>query len=74
MNTPIKPVWLSPHVVALRWGVHKRTVLRAIASGQLPALRVNGRVLRVSETDAAMFYARSCVTCASCVQTKRDAA
>lgn len=55
MNT-IK--WLSPHTLAQRWGVSRETVLRLIARGELPALKVNARVIRISEADAAVGYIR----------------
>jgi len=50
--------WISPHTLAKRWGVSRETVLRMIRSGELPVHRVNTRVYRIAEADAAAVAAR----------------
>lgn len=47
----------SPAGVADFLGVSKKTILAAIKSGALPAVRYNGRVYRITATDAAIYYA-----------------
>ena len=55
--SPIVPRWLSPSQLARRWGVHPETILRLIRAGRLPALRVNARVLKIAEVEAAAHLA-----------------
>lgn len=60
-GSPVLVRWLSPRQLARHWGVSTRTIRRRIASGELPVHRVNARVYRISEIDAAAAYAaRSC--------------
>ena len=47
----------SPCEVASRCGLSIRTVLAAIHSGDLIAMKVNARVIRVSEDDLARWIA-----------------
>jgi excisionase family DNA binding protein len=47
----------SPQQVSDLLGVPKSTVLRAIELDELPALRWNSRVFRITATDAAAWYA-----------------
>ncbi len=57
-RTPIAPnSMLSPAAVALHLGVSKRTVLRWIERGDLPAFRI-GSVTRVEFTEFERFLAR----------------
>lgn len=41
----------SPGECAVACGIPRRTVLRAIRAGELPALRFNARVVRVTRRD-----------------------
>jgi excisionase family DNA binding protein len=50
--------WLSPHTLAQRWGVSRETILRAVRTGELPVHRVNSRVYRIAETDAAVLFVK----------------
>ena len=68
MTTPPPIKWLSPHVLALRWGVHRETILRLIRSGELPAHKINRRVYRISETDASVVYLQRCTKLAHLAQ------
>ena len=52
------PRLLSVAMVATCLGVSTKTVRRLIKDGQLPSHRV-GRLIRISETDLAVFIARS---------------
>ena len=54
----------TPAELAWHWNVSTKTVLRAIGDG-LPVLRLNARVLRISEVDAAIFYASRRVSSSS---------
>ena len=49
--------WHSPADLAALWGVSRKTVLRAIRRGDLPAVRVGPQCIRVTPVDAAAFYA-----------------
>jgi excisionase family DNA binding protein len=46
----------TPRQLASRLGINKRAVLAAIASGELPAKRINRRVFRVESPDAARWW------------------
>jgi hypothetical protein len=61
MNWQPNPTkWYSPRQLARHWSVHVETILREIRAGNLIALRINRRVYRISEIDAAAFYATRC--------------
>lgn len=47
----------TPAGVAKFLGVSKKTILAAIKSGALPAVRYNERVIRITATDCAVWYA-----------------
>lgn len=47
----------SPQQVSDLLGVPKSTVLAAIDKGELPAIRWNRRVFRITATDAALWFA-----------------
>lgn len=47
----------SPGEVARLWDVPTRSVLRLIRTGQLPALRFNRRLIRISRADVEAFIA-----------------
>ncbi len=64
--------WLSPHTLAQRWGVSRKTVLRLVRSGDLPVHRLNARVYRIAEADAEA-YARKRYGHLSELRTKREA-
>jgi hypothetical protein len=50
------PRLLSPGEVALLWSLSTKQVLELCRSGRLPHIRINNRVIRVSEVDAGVFY------------------
>lgn len=50
-------VTYSPQQAADLLGVPKSTVLAAVKAGELPVIRWNQRVFRVTATDAATWYA-----------------
>ena len=47
----------SPQEVADQLGMSKATILAAVNAGELPAIRPNQRVIRITATDAALWYA-----------------
>lgn len=49
--------WYSPQDLAELWGVSRKTVLRAIRGGDLPAVRIRPQCIRVTPVDAAAYYA-----------------
>lgn len=53
----------SPGEAAAVLGISTRTVLRAIASGRLRAIRVNSRVLRISAADLEAWCDEMYTTC-----------
>jgi hypothetical protein len=53
----MKPKWKTPAEIAYDWGLSTRQVLRLIQRGKLPAMRVNSRVILISEVDAAVHWA-----------------
>lgn len=53
---PPKP--FSPQELADFWGVSRRTILRAIRRGDLPAVRIGPQSIRITRVDAAAYYAR----------------
>ncbi len=55
---PSAPKFFTPQDLAEQWGVHRKTVLRAIRRGDLPAVRIGPQTIRVTEVDAAIFYAK----------------
>jgi len=63
MNAPPSVKWITPHILAHRWGVNRMTILRLIRSGELPVLKINARVFRIAEVDAAALYARKYSSC-----------
>ena len=62
LDSPTLERWIAPGPLARHWGISKKTVLRLIASGQLPAHKLNARVFRISYVDAAAFYAARCAS------------
>ena len=56
---PLKPLvaTYSPKQAAALLGFQKSTILAAIDKGELPAIRANARVIRITATDAAAWYA-----------------
>jgi hypothetical protein len=54
----MKPlVTYSPKSLAAFWGCSTKTILRAIESGDLVAIRLGQKTIRITATDAAAFYA-----------------
>jgi excisionase family DNA binding protein len=45
------PAMLTPEQVAARVGVCKRTILRAIAAEELPAVKLGHHTIRIDPTD-----------------------
>jgi len=52
MNT----ITFTPVEVASRYNVPTKTVLRAIKTGELQALRFNSRVIRINENSVIMWH------------------
>lgn len=57
----------SPQELADFWNVSRKTVLRAIRSGRLPALKLGARTIRILPVDAAAYYAANAVGVSSTV-------
>jgi hypothetical protein len=51
------PKLLSPGELAALWSLSTKQILELCRSGRLPHIRINDRVIRISPTDAAVFYA-----------------
>jgi len=51
------PRLITPGDAARALNVSTKTVLRLVASGKLPVLRINARVLRIAENDLAAYVA-----------------
>jgi excisionase family DNA binding protein len=49
--------YYSPESAAEFFGLSKKTVLRAIRTGELPSIRYNKRVFRILAIDASCWYA-----------------
>jgi excisionase family DNA binding protein len=47
----------SPKTLAAFWGCSKKTILRAIESGDLVAIRLGQKTIRITAVDASAFYA-----------------
>lgn len=45
------PEYVSPHEAAEYYGVSSRTILRMVASGRLPAVRLGPRIIRIRRND-----------------------
>jgi excisionase family DNA binding protein len=55
---PMKtPTTYSPKELARFWSCSRKTILRAIESGDLVAIRLGPKTIRVTAVDAAAFYA-----------------
>ena len=48
----------SPAQLADFWGCSRKTILRAIRRGELPAVAIGPQTIRILAVDAAAFYAR----------------
>ena len=48
----------SPADLAKFWGCSRKTILRIIARGDLPAVRLSPQTIRILAVDAAAFYAK----------------
>lgn len=57
----MKQIGHSPQDIADQWGVSRKTVLRAIRRGELPAVWIGPQSLRIMPVDAAAYYARKSV-------------
>jgi excisionase family DNA binding protein len=64
--------WYTPITLARHWHVHEETIRRLIRNGELSAHRV-GRMLRISRTDAAIFFATRCAVVALKKSTRLEA-
>ena len=49
--SPTEPRFISQQAAADRWGVSVDTIRRLVSSGKLAGYRLNGRVIRVEQTD-----------------------
>jgi excisionase family DNA binding protein len=54
--------YLAPSEVADLLGVSHDTVLRAVARGELPAIRLGARLVRIARTDVDAWLAARAVT------------
>lgn len=46
----------SPKELAGLWNCSTKTILRAVRSGDLPALHLGQKTIRITEVDAGVFY------------------
>ncbi|RYD17969.1 MAG: DNA-binding protein [Verrucomicrobiaceae bacterium] len=46
----------TPGEIALKYGLSLKTIYRAVQAGDLPCLRINRRVFRITDVDAALWY------------------
>lgn len=51
----------SPAQLAKFWGCSRKTILRIVRRGELPAVRIGLQELRVMKVDSAAYYARQSV-------------
>jgi excisionase family DNA binding protein len=51
----------SPAQLAKFWGCSRKTILRIIKRGELPAVRIGPQEIRVMKVDSAAYYARQSV-------------
>ncbi|MES2920191.1 MAG: helix-turn-helix domain-containing protein [Verrucomicrobiota bacterium] len=54
MNSPAKTN--TPCEVAGKYGLSMKTIYRAVKAGELPCVRINARVFRITEVDAAAWW------------------
>lgn len=58
MSAPACPPRALHHAdLARLWGCSRKTVLRLIHAGELPAMRLGAKTYVIAEVDAALFYA-----------------
>lgn len=57
----MKQIGHSPQDIADTWGVSRKTVLRAIRRGELPAVRIGPQSIRIMPVDAAAYYLKKSV-------------
>lgn len=55
------PKSFSPAELADFWGCSRKTILRIIRRGELPAVHLTAQTIRVMAADAAAFYAKNSV-------------
>jgi len=53
----MNPKAYSPADLAEFWGCSRKTILRIIARGDLPAVRLAPQTIRILKVDAAAYYA-----------------
>lgn len=51
----------SPAQLARFWGCSRKTILRIIRRGELPAVRIGNQELRVMNVDSAAYYAKKSI-------------
>lgn len=57
MNPP--PKSYSPKQLAELWSCHRKTILRAIRRGDLPAVKIGPQTVRVMAVDAGVYYLKN---------------
>lgn len=57
----MKQIGFSPQEIADQWGVCRKTVLRAVRRGDLPAVWIGPQALRIMPVDAATYYLKKSV-------------
>lgn len=70
-NPPEENAELSPGQLARFWNCSARTIRRLIDSGQLPAVRIGPRLIRIKRVDADAFYATRSTYLSACVRYDR---
>jgi hypothetical protein len=53
---PTPPRLLAPCELAALWSCSTKQILTLCREGKLPHIRLNDRVIRISEVDAGVFY------------------
>lgn len=57
----MKQKGFSPQDIADLWGVSRKTVLRAIRRGDLPAIWISPQSIRIMPVDASAYYLKKSV-------------
>ena len=55
MNAPLPTLAFTAAMLAKRWSCSPRTVRNLIATGELPAFRLGGKLLRISQAAVERF-------------------
>ena len=69
----MQPQGQSPQELAAFWNCICETILRAIRRGDLPAVRIGPKTIRVLKVDASAYYAAHSRCLLPSAPTQRDA-